>query len=85
MGEDTMDRLWARLDDLERLITRLLTIQEEREKTCTRHEECLKVLKVRVHQLEISKAKIVAVATAAGTVMSLFLNHLLKALGTAGQ
>ena len=75
--EDNSARIWARLDELREMLTRLLAVVDEREKNCARNEACINMLKERVRQLEINQAKVLGAAT----LLSVIIGHILKGLG----
>lgn len=70
MSEEGAARIWARLDELKELMTRVLAIQEEREKVHLRHERCLSQLKDRVRQLEINQGRWSALAAMISAVLT---------------
>lgn len=57
MGEEGVARIWGRLDELKQMLTRVLAVQDEREKNCKRHDVCISKLKDQVHDLELSRAE----------------------------
>lgn len=63
-------RIWARLDELKELLTRVLTVQSEREKDCVRNEQCIALLKDRVRQLEINQGRWSALAAGVSAVLT---------------
>jgi len=70
MSEEGVTRIWARLDELKELMTRVLAIQEEREKVHLRYERCLSQLKDRVRQLEINQGRWSALAAMVSAVLT---------------
>lgn len=70
MSEESIARIWARLDELKELMTRMLAVQEEREKINLRHERCLGQLKDRVRQLEINQGRWSALAAMISAVLT---------------
>ena len=70
MGEENTARLFNRLDDQDRKLTRLLTICEERDKDCARHDGNIAKLKDRIHKVEIDQAKWSALSSIASAVLT---------------
>ena len=77
MGDEDRVRIWARLDELKEMLTRVLAVQQEKEKACVKNERCLSQLKDRVRGLEINQAKVIGAAT----LLSVVIGYVLKGLG----
>jgi len=70
MSDEDRVRIWARLDELKELLTKVLTVQVEREKACLRNERCISQLKDRVRLLEINQGKWSALAAMISAVLT---------------
>lgn len=63
-------RVWARLDELKEMMTRLLAVHGEREKNCQRNEACIASVKERVRLLEVGQAKWASLAAVGSAVLT---------------
>ena len=74
MSEESAARVWAKLDELDRKMTRVETMLCER---CEARGAALEKLKEQVDRLRISQAKVIGAAA----LLSVVIGYVLKGLG----